>query len=64
RLTGTAAAAAYVSGACALFYQYTIVDDRYPYEGFTPNMKAFFIRFTFFRKNPSSIQAMFNSEIK
>lgn len=41
RLTGTAAAAAYVSGACALFYQYTIVDDRYPYEGFIPSMKAF-----------------------
>ena len=41
RLTGTAAAAAYVSGACALFYQYTIVDDRYPYEGFTPSIKAF-----------------------
>lgn len=41
RLTGTAAAAAYVSGVCALFYQYTIVDDRYPYEGFTPSIKAF-----------------------
>lgn len=41
RLTGTAAAAAYVSGACALFYQYTIVEKRYPYQSFTPNVKAF-----------------------
>lgn len=41
RLTGTAASAAYVSGACALFYQYTIVDKRYPQQGFIPNVKAF-----------------------
>ena len=41
RLTGTAAAAAYVSGACALFYQYTIVEKRYPYQSFMPNIKAF-----------------------
>lgn len=41
RLTGTAASAAYVSGACALFYQYTIVDNKYPKQGFIPNVKAF-----------------------
>lgn len=41
RLTGTAASAAYVSGACALFYQYTIVDNKYPKQGFIPNFKAF-----------------------
>jgi len=41
KLTGTSAAAAYVSGACALFYQYTIVDNKYPKQGFIPNIKAF-----------------------
>lgn len=41
KLTGTAASAAYVSGACALFYQYTIVDNKYPRQGFIPNVKAF-----------------------
>lgn len=41
KLTGTAASAAYVSGACALFYQYTIVDNKYPKQGFIPNIKAF-----------------------
>ncbi|WMT79860.1 bifunctional germination protease/germinant receptor pseudoprotease CspBA [Terrisporobacter mayombei] len=41
RLTGTAASAAYVSGACALFYQHTIVDNKYPKQGFIPNIKAF-----------------------
>lgn len=41
RLTGTAASAAYVSGACALFYQYTVVDNNYPKQGFIPNIKSF-----------------------
>lgn len=41
RLTGTAASAAYVSGACALFFEYTIVDNNYPHQGFIPKVKAF-----------------------
>lgn len=41
RLTGTAAAAAYVCGACALFYQYTLVDKKYPHQGFLPNVRTF-----------------------
>ena len=41
RLTGTSAAAAYVSGVAALFYQYTIVDGRYPQYGFLQDVNAF-----------------------
>lgn len=41
RLTGTAASAAYVSGACALFFQYTLVDKRYPRKGFIQDVRAF-----------------------
>ena len=41
RLTGTAAAAAYVTGVAALFYQYVIVDGRYPNFGFSQDVNTF-----------------------
>ncbi|RDY24571.1 peptidase S8 [Romboutsia maritimum] len=40
-VTGTSAAAAHVSGAAALYFQYTLVDRKYPYQAFTKNLSTF-----------------------
>ena len=38
RISGTAPAAAYVSGSLALFLQYVLVEKRYPEKAFTQAM--------------------------
>lgn len=40
-ITGSAPAAAHVSGALALFFEYTIIGDRYPNKGFIQMMRTF-----------------------
>ncbi|MEG2984313.1 MAG: bifunctional germination protease/germinant receptor pseudoprotease CspBA [Peptostreptococcaceae bacterium] len=41
KITGSAAAAAHVSGALALYFEYTIVGDRYPNKGFVQKIRTF-----------------------
>jgi subtilisin family serine protease len=40
-ITGTGASAAHVSGAAALFFQYTLVDGNYYNQGYLSNFKTF-----------------------
>ena len=40
-ITGTAAAAAHVSGAAALYFQYTLVDRKYPDQAFIRKLQTF-----------------------
>ncbi|MCC0628560.1 MULTISPECIES: bifunctional germination protease/germinant receptor pseudoprotease CspBA [unclassified Clostridioides] len=40
-ITGTAAASAHVSGAAAMYFQYTFVDGRYPNQAYVQKLKTF-----------------------
>lgn len=41
-ITGTGCAAAHVAGAVAMFFQYILVEDRYPSQGYTQMINTFF----------------------
>lgn len=41
RISGTAPAAAYVTGSLALFLQYVLVENRYPKKAFTQSMVTY-----------------------